>query len=386
MLPAFLFGLFFLVPAWWLWNKPALRTWAVLPLLTALIVVGFTIALKLDDVNNRQLSADVDVLLQELSQADLLVGNDLSPDDGRLLLASLGSQAIYRAAPLVPARKAAIDSVLYRLAAWAADARNLRQWGRNANWDREVFFLAHAGAVIGHYQLITRDETFAKSFKSIGEHLGKRLERGRYKHLPSRPNEDYFRPADNAAAMYTIALYDAYYGTSYLTTNFKDWTDYLEDELYFAESRLPCAAFSATNRCQLEPTATATGLYIAYRAAARPAAVQNDIPWREWLHYFGQTSLSPFSLSIRPNMRDGKRPRFCDQGAYPLNCDTYETVVGLWAAAEYRAHYTYFRLYAANALRRWFFSPVNFAELSVPRRTQALTKVAIRAIGEGYRE
>lgn len=384
MLPALLFGFFFLLPAWWLWNKPTLRNWSFLPLATALIVIGFTIALKLDDVNQRQTAADVNVLLNAFSDPTLLMGNDLSPDDDRLLLASFGSYAIYQASDLFPERQREIDSTLYRLASWAASTTNLRQWRRNTNWDREVFFLAHAGAVIGHYQLKTKDETFAKAFKSIGEHLGKRMERGRYKHLPSRPNEDFYRPADNAAAMYTIALYDAYYGSSYLPSNFKDWTNYLKDELYYAESRLPCAAFSSNNRCKREPTAAATGLYIAYRAAASPSEVADDIPWREWLHYFGRTSLSPFSLSIRANMRDGERPRYCDQGAYPLTCDNFEAAIGLWAAAEYNAHYTYFRLYAANALRRWFFTPVNYADISIPRRTKALTKVAIRAIGEGH--
>jgi hypothetical protein len=353
----------------------------VVPLITCIILLGFTIAIKVDDTNQRQAINDTEILLRELRMADLYVGNDLTNPDELLLLTSMSSQALYRTASLLPERKGGIDSTLRIMASWVADRSNLRQWQRNANWDREVYFLAHAGATLGHYQLVTNDPTFEKAFKNIGEHLGKRLQRGRYKHLLSRPTEDFFRPADNAAALYTLSLFDELYGTEYARTNYKDWAGYLKDELYYAESRLPCSAFSATNRCTLEPTATATGLYIAYRAAARPEEIDNDIPWREWLHYFGKTSLSPFSLGIRSNMRKGETPRFCDQTAYPLDCDRYEDAVGLWAAAEYGGNYTYYRLYSTYAMRRWFFSPIDYTSLRPPRRIERLTQAALRAVG-----
>ncbi|TXF91759.1 hypothetical protein FUA23_00815 [Neolewinella aurantiaca] len=380
MLPALLFSMFFLLPTWWLW-RGELRAWAAVPFLTCLILLGFTLGIKLDDTNHKQAIADAEVLLDQLRIADIYVANDLTNKDELLLLTSLGSQALYRTAAYIPERKGAVDSTLYIMAAWVADRSNLRQWQRNANWDREAYFLAHAGATLGHYQLVTNDLTFEQAFKNIGEHLGKRLQRGRYKHLLSRPGEDFFRPADNAAALYTLSLFDQLYGTNYTKANYNDWATYLKDELYYAESRLPCSAFSATNRCTLEPTASATGLYIAYRAAAYPEDNKNDIPWREWLHYFGKTSMSPFSMGIRSNMRKGETPRFCDQTAYPLDCDRYEEAVGLWAASEYNGNYTYFRLYAANAMQRWFFSPVNYSAMRAPRRIGELTRVAIRAIG-----
>ncbi|MFK8161532.1 MAG: hypothetical protein AB8H12_03630 [Lewinella sp.] len=382
MIPALLLGLVFLLPAWWLWQKGQ-RAWAFLPLFTFLVVVGFTMAIQLDIKNHRQTLADLDVLLAELNRPDLWLATDLTNPDGHLFLASTGSQALYRARDIAPERQSAIDSTLYLLADWVAKRENLRQWRRNTNWDREVYFLAHVGTTLGHYQLATKDLTFERSLKSVGDHLGKRLERGRYKHLPSRPEEDFYRPADNAAALYALSLYDQAYGSSYAARNFNDWADYLRDELYYAESRLPCAAFSSTSRCQLDPSAVATGLYIAYRAAARPEAVNSDIPWREWLHYFGKTSFSPFSMSIRPNMRDDQATRFCDQGSYPLQCNRYEGAVGLWAAAEYGGTYSYFRLYATHALRRWFVTPINYAGMSAGNRVKALTGVAIRGMATG---
>ncbi|MEM6769766.1 MAG: hypothetical protein AAF597_04190 [Bacteroidota bacterium] len=166
-----------------------------------------------------------------------------------------------------------------------------------------------------------------------------------------------------------------------MAPNYNDWSTYLREELYYAESRLPCAAFSVTNRCQLEPSATATGLYIAYRAAAIPGEVGSNIPWQEWMHYFKQTSFSPFSVGIRHNMRNGQETRFCDQGAQPLGCNRYERAVGLWAAAEYGGDYTYYRLFAGLVFRRWFYSPVDYGSMSPSRRLKALTRVALQTVG-----
>jgi len=276
-----------------------------------------------------------------------------------------------------------IDSTLAFLADRVTDRRLYPRWNRSRDWDREVFFLAHAGAVLAHYQLATGDtETHSGDLKTIGEYLAKRLRRGRYKHLISRPSEEFFRPADNAAALYTLSLYDRIAAGGGFLPAFNDWTKYIKDELYFAESRLPCAAFNTTNRCQLEPSAVATGLYIAYRAAAAPAARQDHIPWREWIHYFRRNSLSPFTASIRYNIRPDEPTRFCDQGAEPLQCRRYEQAIGLWAAAEHNGEYTYYRLFSSIAFRRWFGQPVNYAERSREQRTTDLTRLAIQTTGE----
>lgn len=383
ILPALLFSLFFILPAWWLWQRDR-RAWAAIPLGICLLLLILTISIKIQDVNHLQASHDVDVLLHELRQPDLWLGSDLADSEEQLFLASTASQALYRAISYAPERKEAIDSTLYVLAEWATRKGNLSQWGRGIDWDREIFFLAHAGAIAGHYQLATDDETsFGEAFRAIGNHLGKRMQRGRYKHLFSRRGEDFFRPADNAAALYTLSLYDQLYGTQFLEPTFDDWSSYIQDELYYAEARIPCSAFNATNRCHLEPSASATGLYIAYRASAAPERIEDDIPWREWLHYFKRSSFSPFSMSVRSNMRKGQPTRFCNLGAAPIDCNKHESAIGLWAAAEYKADFTYFRLFSTVVFRRWFYSTPDYASQRPAQRISRLTTVALRAIGEG---
>ena len=384
ILPPLFFSLAFLFPAWWLYRNGR-RFLSLAPACTALLLAGTTVAIYVADVRHTQARYDLGLLLGTLSQNDLYTTTELRDERETLFLFSTASQALYRGLEYAPERKGAIDSVLLRMADWTRRASNLPQWNAGTDWDRSVFFLAHAGAVLGHYQLATNDERYAPYFRRIGTYLGQRMMRGHYKHLGSNGDENLLRPADNAAAIYMLTLFDAYYGEEYAARTRREWTDYIQKELYYAESRLPCAAFNVTNRCSIEPSATATGLYISYRAAAAPAEVDTDIPYREWLHYFKRFSGSPFSLSIRPNMRRGEVAKLCDTGVSPLDCGWYEDAIGLWAAAEYGGGYTYFRLFSEPVFERWFGGRPDFAALRPARRVKALTVVALRCIGEGTR-
>ena len=376
-----LFGLAFVLPAIWLWRIDR-RLTALVPALVALLLVGVTIGIYLDGRNQRQAAYDLDLLTSGLEQDDLYTDASLRDNEETLFLFSTASQALAAGLPWRPDTTGRTEAVLRRMAAWTARTGNVPQWRGGSDWDHEVFFLAHAGIVLGQYQLATNDETYAAQFRRIGRYLGERLHRGHYKHLGSHPNESLLRPADNAAAIYALSLYDAYYGEDLATETRREWTGYIDKELHFAESRLPCAAFTVTNRCSIEPSAAATGLYIAYRAAAAPEEVENDIPYREWLHYFKRFSGNPFRLRIRPNMRTGEVARLCDAGLAPLECGRYEEAIGLWAAAEYGGGYTYFRLFSRYVFQRWFGDAPDYGSMRPARRVKALTELALRTIGE----
>lgn len=385
ILPPLLFSLVFLLPAWWLYRTDR-KVWAGVPALTFLVLFVYTIVIYLEAINHTQAEYDLDLLLTELERPDLWESGDLRDDEETLFLASMGSQALFRAGEVFPERRADITTVLIRLAQWVTEPDHFRQWQRRSNWDREMYFVAHAGIILGHYQLVTGREDYAEEFQRIGEYLGNRLKRGRYKHLYSRDSEDLLRPADNAAAIYALTLYDQYYGENYAPGTRSEWAGYIQRELYYAESRLPCAAFTETNRCRIEPSAVATGLYISYRAAAAPEEAQTDIPYQEWLHYFKRGSGNPFGLSIRPNMRRGEEARLCEEGILPLDCEYYENAVGLWAAAEYGGGYTFFRLFSGMVLERWFGAAPDYLGLRPSRRVKALIRVALRAVGQLHQD
>ena len=352
------------------------------PLITGVLLLALILVIKINDGNRLQAKRDVDLLLTQLADQEIWTVSEVDPAEDRLLLASTAGQALLQARPWYPERRTAIDSTLSNLAAWATNTTRFPEWRRRSSWDERVFFVAHAGAVLAHHALATGSDTYATEIAWVGAQLGERLSRGKYKHLISRPDEPFFRPADNAAAIYTLSRYDQLTGEGDFATTFQDWNTYLSEELYYAESRLPCAAFSATNTCQLEPSAAVTGLYIAYRAAAQTGEPDTDIPYREWLHYFKGKLNTPFTLHIRRDMRKDQQTRFCDLGAQPLQCGRYEEEIGLWAAAEYGGGYTYFRLFAGVLFDHWLRAPVNYARLSPNKRVEALQVVAFRGLGE----
>ncbi|WP_116127361.1 hypothetical protein [Lewinella sp. IMCC34183] len=378
-----LFSLAFVLPAWYLYRngRPLL---ALAPAFTALILTAATLAIFWQDRQDIQAQYDLGTLMTELQRSDLYGNSDLREPEETLFLFSTASQALARGLEYDTLRRDTLRGVMKRMADWTIRYRNLPQWAPGSDWDREVYFLAHAGIVLGHYQLATNDETYAPYFQRIGRYLGTRLMKGHYKHLISHADESLLRPADNAAAIYALTLFDAYYGETYARDTRAEWTAYIDKELHYAESRLPCAAFTTTNRCSIEPSAAATGLYICYRAASAVHASADDIPYREWLHYFKRFSGNPFSLSVRPNMRDGEVARLCNAGLSPLECDQYEDAIGLWAAAEYAGGYTYFRLFAGYVFDRWFGTPPAYAVMRPARRVRALTEVALRTIGEAH--
>ena len=381
MLPALLTSCFFLAVAYVLRRFKYVRS-AWVPLGVGILILLLTLALKVDMEQGMQGRHDVTVLLRELGNPALWDGGGLDNPDAALFLASTASHALALRWPDADSlERTRIDTTLGTLAARVSDRASYPAWRNPRSWDDEAFFLAHTAITLARYQAVTGRTHYAEDLQRIGRHLGQRLQRGRYKHFRSRPSEQFYRPTDNAAVLYALHLHDQLFGTPYAQANFGDWTDYLRGELYYEESRLPCAAFNATDRCHLEPNATTTGLYVIYRALADPSGEPDVIPYREWLHYFKGSPNSPISLRLRPNLRKGEPARFCDLGAAPLGCDRHERSVGLWAARLHGGEYARFRLYAGFAFNRWFRGEVDYGSLRTGRRIEALTEVALRGAG-----
>ena len=351
------------------------------PLLTGLCIVAATIYVKVQDEQRTHARQDADLLLASLGNSELWRTTEPRAADRRLLLASTASQALMQTKSWYPERDSSINATLRILANFAANTDRFPAWKSRNAWNNQVFFLAHAGATLAHYELTTKRNDRAGEIGYIAAALAKHLPLTQYRHLPSRADEAFFRPADNAAAVYTLSLFERLGYSDRFEAVFNDWEAYLGTELYYEESRLPCAAFSPTNRCQLEPSAAATGLYAAYRAAAQ-GRVDGDIPFREWLHYFKDGASTPFTLGVKQDMRKDQQTRFCNQGASPLKCGLYEKEIGLWLAALYDGDYTYFRLFSNTLLREWMNEPPDYAAMKPEQRAEALQAVVFRLLGQ----
>lgn len=379
ILPAVLLALVFLLLGYWVWQRK--RWWALLPYGIGAMLFLYSLNVYGIAKGHRQAFADYQQLMRLWERPEVQATLLADPSEQQLYLASLTSQALYETVQRFPAQRERASALLGVLADWVSDSGRFPPWRNPNRWAEQGFFLAHAGIILGHYQIISQNESHAKRFRQCGEFLGQALPTAKYKNIHSRPSEAFIRPADNAAALYTIALYDAYYASSLGKAALTDWLAYAHRELEFEESHLPCSAFSADDRCKLDGTASSLGMMIAYLGAA---GHRNPQLYREWLHYFKQLSLSPISTSFQADMKHKEAAKFCDIAAYPLGCEVNLDAIAMWLAASYQGHYTFARVLSKHLLSNQATQERQFLNWRPQRKSQYLTELSIRVIAQMY--
>lgn len=377
VLPAMLLASVFLLLAWLVWRRKGY--WALLPFGMGALLFLYALQLYGTARGHSQALADYQQLLRLLEREEVRALILSDPNEENLYLLSLASQAMYQTVQRFPAQRERVAPLMAEWAAWAADSRRFGNWAKSRRWNEEAFFLAHAGIILGHYQLVSKDETHAKRFRQCGEFLGNALPAAKYKNIASRPDENFIRPADNAAALYAISLYDRYYATNFIQSALPDWLDYMNRELEFAESHLPCSAFSSDDRCKLDPTASSLGMMVAYLGAA---GYEHPQLYREWLHYFKKISFSPISARFNSDMKNKNPSKFCDIAAFPLSCEGNLDAIAMWLAAEYGGDYTYARILSKRLLTNKKTKEQQFITWRPNRKIPYLTDLSIRVIAE----
>lgn len=375
ILPTVLLGALFIAVGVFVWKKK--RLVSAIPFLIGAMLILYGFNIYANAKGRKQATRDYNLLVRELGRKDFRQFLAESDDEETIYFVSLASQALYRTAERFPSQKERVMPLLAEFTKWIGDSRKFPIWRGTRYWKDHAFFMAHAGIILGHYQDISKDETYAQRFKQVGEYLGRGIPNARYKHLVSRPDEDMMRPTDNAAAIYAVSLYDRYYATEYSAVALTNWKTYVERELEFAESHLPCAGFTETNRCKLDPTASPMGMLLGYLASA---GLKDQMLYREWLHYYKNFGVSPLSLNFNSGMRAKGNPRFCDVAAHPLTCEKHLPAIGMWLAAEYGGEYTYARLLSQQVLSGNHKAEVKIAAAKPLKRRLLLTDVAIRVI------
>jgi CYTH domain-containing protein len=299
--------------------------------------------------------------------------------DKSILMLSMASRGLagYARISKEPAEDA--KKRLAWVAQWVADERRFPVWRRSGEWEQQVFFLSHAAIILAHYQMTTLDETYAAKWTKVCKYLSDGITRSRYKNLASRPKDIALRPYDNAAALYALSLHDSYFGSKLLETATRDWSNYLNRELLFDDTALPCSGFTNTNRCRLMPVGASMALLTAYAAEAE-APISADF-WREFRHYYKESVMNVWA-GFRTVPQGREIPDFCDEALFPLQCGAYQTELAQWAAAKRGDRLTYYQL--NNYLLIYdMFNPINEAWKEAPnKQVEALIKLSARLCAE----
>ncbi len=271
-----------------------------------------------------------------------------------IFMLSLTAGSLNEYAHVYPEQKNRILTEFDWMIQYIMDEDRFPVWKNRRNWGNELFFLTHAAIIIAHYQSVTGLEEYDESWKRICEFIATGITRSKYKHMASRPKDKALRPADNAAALYALKLFDDAHQTDLLSAAAEDWTYYIERELQFEDTKLPCAGFTTTNRCNLSPVGGSLAMLNVYAAGAK-LTISKDF-WREFRYYYKETFVNVFGwITLIP--RGADLPEFCDFSVAPLTCGRYENSLGIYAAALREDWITYYQLNNASLMNDLLHPP-----------------------------
>lgn len=385
LLVILLFGTsIFAVGAYFLRKRiPALS----LGLALAGLVVGLSLlGLWMVDVTGWEREGLYKQLMYGLENEDLqrFVNRQRDLQETSLMMMSTASMGLRQmAATELPAEETdRIHAQLARMAEYVTDTRRFPIWKNKRNWEQQLYFLTHAAIIIGHYQMATGDDAYNEQWTSAANYLLSGISRSQYKHLASRPEDEALRPADNAAALYALRLFDEAHNETHLAIAGEDWALYIQRELQYEDTQLPCAGFTATNRCRLPAGGTSLAMLCAYTASAG-LPISREF-WREFRYYHKSSFIQIFGWINE--VQDGDElPDFCDQSTEPLACSRYQSYFGLLGAAKRGDRITYYQLNNWMLIQD-LFHPMN----DIWNRTQleqvnAMLELSLRLAASSHR-
>lgn len=367
-------GLFWFV-AWLLRNRLPKVALALIGIGT--LIALFLLGLWLVEITGWQREGFYKQLLYGLEKEELkeYVYRQEDLQETTIFMMSQSAIALQQMAPLLSKPDPRINKQLAWMAAYVSDTDHFPLWNDRRAWEQQLFFLTHAAIILGHYQLFTEDDKYQKQWEELAVYLVMGISRSQYKHLASRPEDMALRPADNAAALYALKLYDDGHGTNYLAVAGEDWSEYIRRELQYEETKLPCAGFTATNRCRLTPVGGSLALLNAYTAAAE-LPISTDF-WREFRYYYKESFVNIFAW-INVTAKTEDMPEFCDFSTAPLPCGRYEAAFAQFAAASREDWITYYQLNNALLLDDLLHPPNNLWQTAPQEQVRGILNLAVR--------
>tara|TARA_Y100000310_G_scaffold345650_1_gene467731 strand:+ start:4297 stop:5472 length:1176 start_codon:yes stop_codon:yes gene_type:complete len=108
--------------------------------------------------------------------------------------------------------------------------------------DLHGLYLSHLNVILGNYHQVAENNKYFTTNKTISDHLTDGLLKDEQKHFRSFYNVNRKWPADQAALLYSLYLFDQNFGTNISERPIKEWFDYMDNHgtdgntgLYYSE-------------------------------------------------------------------------------------------------------------------------------------------------------
>jgi len=149
-------------------------------------------------------------------------------------------------------------------------------------------YLAHLNIVLGSYQRVTHDDHYRKLNQQISEKLAQWSSDDSQKHVRSYAKLPHKWPADQAAVLYSLYLYDQNYNTALSQRPIQEWLDFMHTKATNKEWELPYSNITGKSNASI-PRGCALSWSVMYMAHFAPTEA-NSL-WNKYKEHFWDKGL-----------------------------------------------------------------------------------------------
>ena len=209
------------------------------------------------------------------------------------------------------------------------------------NYKDYGLFLSHVNIILGSYERVAHNGKYRILNEKISKYLAKRILSDKYNHMPSFPHSSLRWPADQAALLYSLYLYDANFGKDISKKPIRKWLDYMKK--HGIDKRTGLHVSEVTGRAKYSPIPRGCALSWTIKYMVKFAPKEAKKLWSRYKKEFLVDYILFAGLREYPKGYD-LNPDI-DSGPIFNGIGTSATVFGIGAANAIGDHLTYCKLF-----------------------------------------
>lgn len=302
---------------------PAAMRWAHLVALAVSLAMASPSAGAADPLYLR-LTAFLDAPFAGFASADL------TREQGIIVL-SFAAQGMGDHAAQEPAARSDIVQHLERIIEilLRPDVCPLARIDEQGAWDGHGLYLSHLNIVLGSYQRVAGDTRYVDLNRAISAHLASAILNAPLRNIHSYPHQPEIWPADNAAALASVGLFDRNNGTDLAARPIAEWLHTMSTAGRDASTGLHLSELAGLHAYSSYPRGCALSWTVKYMAEFAPPEAR--ALWGSYKRHFEVSFLGLSGLREYPRSIDLGEDY--DSGPIVFGMGAAATGLGLCAAA-----------------------------------------------------
>lgn len=252
-------------------------------------------------------------------------------------------------------KKEEIGQLLERLVIASLDKQICPNYilNKDDTLQEDGFYLSHLSIVLSMYQEQTGKKTYLDTNKRISRFLSNKTLESQKKHVRSFRNSQDRYPADQAAILYSLFLFDKENGEQISLKPIEEWFKFMENEGKDPKTGLPVSEVGGTKTGKY-PRGCALSWTVRYMHEFAPK--EASTLWEHYKEHFKENYGVFAGFREWPKGFNG--PMTVDTGPIILGLGTSATVLGMFAAKEMGDDSTYLQIKSVEKIVRGTISAI----------------------------